>query len=78
MGFGGLGRLLVFSGLILVAVGGVLWVIEKGAPPGLGWIGRLPGDIFIQRKNFTFYFPLATGLILSVILSVILWLITRR
>jgi hypothetical protein len=78
MGFGGLGRLMVISGLILAAAGGVLWLLEKGAPPGMGWIGRLPGDIFIQRKHFTFYFPLATGLILSVILSFILWLVTRR
>ncbi len=44
----------------------------------LPWIGKLPGDIVIHRKNFTFYFPLATSLIASLILSLILWLIGRK
>ena len=42
------------------------------------WIGRLPGDIHIQRGNFSFYFPLATSLLLSVVLSLILYLLRRR
>jgi uncharacterized protein HemY len=43
----------------------------------LPWLGRLPGDIVIKRENFTFYFPLATSIIISVILTLILWLFRR-
>jgi len=42
------------------------------------WLGRLPGDIVIQRRNFSFYFPLATSLIISIVLSLLLWLFSRR
>jgi len=45
---------------------------------GVPFIGRLPGDIFIQKKNFTFYFPLATSLLLSAILSVLFYFLNRR
>lgn len=64
-------RTLIIIGLALVAAG-VLW-------PWLSrlGLGRLPGDIFIERENFTFYAPLATGLLLSIVLSLILWLIGR-
>lgn len=64
-------RMLVLLGIALIAVG-VLW-------PWLGrtGLGRLPGDILIQRKHVTFYFPLATGLLVSVVVSLILWLIRR-
>jgi sensor domain CHASE-containing protein len=71
-----LGRFLILIGAVIVLIGGVLlWI---GKTPGLGWLGRLPGDIYIERKNFSFYFPLTTGLIISLILSLILWLLTRR
>jgi hypothetical protein len=64
-------RTLIIVGLVLVAVG-VLWpVIGK-----LG-LGRLPGDIYVQRQNYSFYFPIMTSLIISVVLSVILWLANR-
>jgi hypothetical protein len=42
------------------------------------WLGRLPGDILIQRRNFTFYFPLATGILISIVLTLFLWLVSRR
>jgi hypothetical protein len=42
------------------------------------WLGRLPGDIVIERKHFSLYFPLATSVILSVVLSLLFWLFTRR
>jgi hypothetical protein len=42
------------------------------------WLGRLPGDILIQRKNFSFYFPLATGILISIILTFLFWLFGRR
>lgn len=76
--FGGLGRLLLIFGLMIVAIGGLLLLVERGLPPGLTWLGRLPGDILIQRKNVTFYFPLATSLLLSLVLSLIFYFLTRR
>jgi len=68
-----LGRGLIFLGILLVIIGGVLFFAGK-----IPWFGRLPGDIVIERKNFSFYFPLATGLILSVVLSLIFWFFSRR
>lgn len=66
-----IGRLLIIFGVVLVAVG-ILWpLIAK-----LG-LGRLPGDIVIERDNFRLYIPLATSLIVSVVLSVLLWLLNR-
>lgn len=64
-------RTLVTIGLLLVAVG-LLW-------PWLGrlGLGRLPGDIVIQRENFTFYAPITTGILVSIVLSLILWLVNR-
>ncbi|HWK66204.1 MAG TPA: DUF2905 domain-containing protein [Rhizobiaceae bacterium] len=64
-------RTLIVVGLVIVAVG-ILW-------PWLSRIGlgRLPGDIVVQRENFTFYAPIATGILVSVVLSVIFWLINR-
>ncbi len=69
----GLGKILVLTGLGLVGVGVLLWI--GGKIPGLG---RLPGDIVIKRENFTFYFPLATCIIMSVVLSLILALFRRH
>ena len=64
-------RTLIIFGLVLVAAG-LLWpVISK-----LG-LGRLPGDIVIERENVTFYLPLATSLLISVVLSLIFWLLDR-
>lgn len=56
-----------------MVLGAIIWL--GGKAPG---IGKLPGDIIIKRGNFTFYFPLATSILLSVILSVILALFRRR
>jgi hypothetical protein len=66
-----IGRFLIIAGLVLVALGIVWPLIAK-----LG-LGRLPGDIVIERENFRLYVPLATGLLMSVILSVVLWLLNR-
>jgi len=68
-----IGKFLILLGLIVAAIGGLLLFSAK-----IPWIGRLPGDILIQRRNFTFYFPLATGILLSLILTIIFWLIGRR
>ncbi len=68
-----LGRILILLGVMLILIGGVL--LLDGKIPG---IGRLPGDIILQRKNFTFYFPIATSVLVSVILSFLFWLLGRR
>ncbi|WP_041974806.1 DUF2905 domain-containing protein [Geobacter sp. OR-1] len=68
----GLGKSLIIVGLLIALVGVLLTIAGK-----IPWIGRLPGDIFIKRENFTFYFPLATSIIISVILSLILWLFRK-
>jgi hypothetical protein len=67
------GRALIVFGLLIAAAGAVL--VVAGRVP---WLGRLPGDIHIQRGSWTFYFPLATSLLLSVALTLILWLVGRR
>lgn len=67
------GRFLIITGIILAIVGGLL--LFSGRIP---WLGKLPGDIIVQRKNFTFYFPLATSILLSIIITLFLWLIARR
>ncbi|HEY5599577.1 MAG TPA: DUF2905 domain-containing protein [Candidatus Manganitrophaceae bacterium] len=68
-----MGRTIIFLGVFLVLIGGL--VLLAGKIPGLG---KLPGDIIIQRKNFTFYFPLATGLLISAVLSLLFWLLSKR
>lgn len=72
MELSGLGRMLIFLGLGLLAVGVVLVVVGR-----LGGIPRLPGDILIRRGNFTFYFPLATSLLVSLILTLLFSLFRR-
>lgn len=67
-----LGKLLIVIGIIIAAVGMVLTFAGK-----IPWLGRLPGDIFIKRDNFTFYFPLATSILLSIIISLLFWILKR-
>lgn len=64
-----IGRLLIVLGLVLVAAG-LLFTLGARLPFRLG---RLPGDIYIRGKNSSFYFPLATCILLSVLLSVVMW-----
>ena len=68
-----IGRMLITLGLILVAAG-VLLTFAGRLPFR---IGRLPGDIFVQGKNSTFYFPIVTCIILSVVFSLLMWLFRR-
>ena len=74
-GLSTIGRYLVLLGAIIAVVGVLLMLL--GRFPGLK-IGRLPGDIYIERGRWRFYFPLMTSIILSLVLSFILWLISRR
>ncbi|CAN5672899.1 DUF2905 domain-containing protein [soil metagenome] len=66
------GKTLVFLGIALVVVGALLW-----SGLGRGWLGRLPGDINIERGNFGFHFPIVTCIIVSVILTIILGFFRR-
>ncbi|UPU35133.1 DUF2905 domain-containing protein [Geomonas paludis] len=66
------GKSLIILGLIIAAIG-VLFTLAGRIP----WLGRLPGDIYVKKENFTFYFPLATSIIISLVLSLILWLFRR-
>ena len=67
-----LGKLLVIAGLVLTAVGVVLW-----SGFGRGWFGKLPGDIHYSRGHFSFYFPLVTCLLVSAFLTLLLWLFRK-
>jgi hypothetical protein len=68
-----IGKTLIVLGL-LIALAGVLLVFVGRVP----WIGRLPGDIDIQRGNWHFYFPIATSILLSLLLTLLVWLFGRR
>jgi hypothetical protein len=72
---GSLGKTLLVVGVAIAAVGGVLLLADRF--PGLR-IGRLPGDLSVERDGFRLYFPLATSLAISVVLSLLLWLFTRK
>lgn len=71
--FESLGRMLLLIGVVLALLGGLLLLVGK-----VPFLGRLPGDIVIERKNFTFYFPLATSILLSIVLTLLLSLFGRR
>jgi hypothetical protein len=66
-------KLLIVFGVILAAVGGLMLFIGN-----VPYIGRLPGDIYVQRKNFSFYFPLTTSILLSIVLTLLFSLFSRR
>jgi hypothetical protein len=70
-----LGKLLIAVGLVFVAVGVLFLLVDRLS----GFrIGRLPGDFVYRRGNFTLYFPLATSILISVVLTVLFWLLGRR
>ena len=66
------GKLLFILGCVLVVTGAILW--KTG---GLGGLGQLPGDVFVRRGNSTFYFPIATCIIISIVLSLLSWFFRR-
>ncbi|MDV5121381.1 MAG: DUF2905 domain-containing protein [Candidatus Scalindua sp.] len=70
---GDIGKIIIFIGLLLVAIGLVCMVGNK-----LPFIGKLPGDIAIERKNYSFYFPVTTCIVISIVLSFIFWLFNKR
>ncbi len=68
-----IGKLLMLFDVILFALGGIFILGGK-----LPWLGRLPGDVYIQKKNFTFFFPITTSILISIIISVIFILLRRK
>jgi hypothetical protein len=72
LGLGSLGKLLILLGVFIILIGLLLLIGEK-----IPWIGRLPGDIIIRKKNFTFYFPLATSILISIILTLLFTLFRK-
>ncbi len=67
-----MGKLLIIIGVILIIIGLIIHFFHQ-----IPWLGKLPGDIYIKRENFTFYFPLASSILISIILSLILYLINK-
>jgi hypothetical protein len=77
MGWDGLGKSLIVVGILFAAIGGLfLLAARAGFSDVFGWFGRLPGDIFIKRENFTFYFPIATSVIISIVLTLLLLVVS--
>jgi hypothetical protein len=78
-----IGRLLLLIGLGLALIGGLLLLgtkllgEDRVPPTRVGWLGRLPGDIRVERKGFSCYFPLATSILVSLVLTLLLNLIVR-
>ena len=68
-----IGKFLLLLGIIIALVGALFLLSVK-----IPWIGKLPGDFIIQKKNFTFYFPVATSVLISVLLTLLFWLFGRR
>jgi len=60
------GKMLIFIGIVLIVIGAFIT-----------FVGRLPGDIYIKKDNFTFYFPITTSILISIILSLLLYFFTR-
>ena len=76
----GVGKAMILMGCILLVLGLIFLAlgIWSNAEGGWGWLGRLPGDFIIKRDHLTFYFPLATSIISSVVVSVMLYFFFRR
>lgn len=72
-GFEGFAKLLILFGIVLALLGGLLLLVGK-----VPFIGRLPGDIYVEKGDFTFYFPLATSLLISILLTLLFSLFSRR
>ncbi len=69
---GALGKLLILLGVLIIVIGFLLLIGEK-----IPWIGRLPGDIIIRKEKFSFYFPITTCIIISIILTLLFWIFRK-
>ncbi|MBX0332525.1 DUF2905 domain-containing protein [Pontibacter sp. HSC-14F20] len=68
-----IGKYIVIAGIAIVVIGLVIWL----AGDKLGWFGNLPGDIRVERENFKFYMPITSMILISILLSLLLWLLRR-
>jgi hypothetical protein len=68
-----IGKILVLFGIIFIVAGVFLQFLHR-----IPWFGRLPGDILVRKNNFTVYFPITTSIVISIILSLVFWLWSRR
>ena len=67
-----IGKTLVFAGIAIIVVGLVLWGLSS-----VPYVGKLPGDLYVRRGNFTFYFPIATSILISIIATIVFSLMRR-
>lgn len=67
------GKIIVIIGIIVIIVGLVIWLFGDK----FNWFGNLPGDIKVKKENFSFYFPFVSMIILSIVISLIVWLIRK-
>lgn len=72
-----MGRAFMTVGLVLAGIGFVLLLFER-YPEKIGWLGKLPGDLFIERKDFKIYFPVTTSILISLILTLLFWFLGKR
>lgn len=68
-----IGKYIIFIGVAIVIIGVIVYFFSDK----LSWIGRLPGDIRVEKESFRFYFPITTMILFSILLTVILWIIRR-
>ena len=70
--FGPLGKMLILLGVFIILIGLLLMIGDK-----IPWVGKLPGDIIIKKEKFTFYFPIATCILISIILTLLFWILRK-
>ncbi len=68
-----IGKCLIMFGILLVFIGGILFLFDR-----MNWEWKLPGDILIKRGNFTFYFPITTCILISVLVSLVFYLLSKK
>jgi hypothetical protein len=71
-GLGALGKMLILLGALIIVIGFLLLIGEK-----IPWIGKLPGDIIIRKEKFSFYFPITTCIIISILLTFFFWIFRK-
>jgi len=70
---GALGKMLILLGVLIIVIGFLLMIGEK-----IPWVGKLPGDLIIKKEKFTFYFPITTSILISVILTLLFWIFRKQ
>ena len=71
-GLGALGKMLILLGVFIILIGLLLMIGDK-----IPWVGKLPGDIIIKKEKFSFYFPLTTSILISLILTLLFWILRK-